>query len=144
MTIKQLINGKVAALSTTHSFVNCEESYANMITDETLTPVVLLAMPTIVKPRIDVGGRYVEVYDCLLFVLRKSQLDDNDTVQESTFETAKSTIRELMLRLEDDSTNVNGLQLGQINQVFHVQDCERSGASINFSLEIRNSQSVCV
>ena len=144
MTIKQLISGKVTALSTTHSFVNCEEGYANMITDETLTPVVFLAMPTIVKPRIEVGGRYVEVYECLLFVLRKSQLDDSDTVQEATFETAKATIRELMLRLEDDSDNVVNLQLNGIEQVFHVQDCERSGASIKFSLEIRNNSSVCV
>ena len=144
MTIKQLISGKVTALSTTHTFVNCEDSYANMITDESLIPVVMLAMPTIVKPRIETGGRYVEVYECLIFVLRKSQLDDSDTIQEATFETAKATIRELMLRIDNDSDNVANLQLNGIEQVFHVHDCDRSGASIKFSLEIRNTDSVCV
>lgn len=147
MTIKQLISSKVSTLtsnSLTYAFSNCEKSYDNMLNDETLTPYILLAMPTIVTPKIVNGGRWVEVYECLVFALFKSQLDDSDIIQEQTFNNAKNVLRELLIKLENDEINVANLVIGKIEQVQHMNDCDRSGALINFSLEIINDDSVCV
>jgi hypothetical protein len=147
MTIKQLISGKVSLLTTNggiYSFVNCEESYSNMMYDETTKPYVMLAMPTILRPKIVMGGGWVEVYECLVSFLFKSQLDDNEIVQSTHFENAKTGIRELMIRLENDVDNVRNLNIQSIEQIQHVDDCNRSGAFVKFSFEIINSDGVCV
>jgi len=146
MTIKQLISGKVALLTAngeTYTFLHSESEYQNMISDEAVFPCVYLDMPMKFKPVITPSGMYQMTYICYLLVVFKSELDDNDTQQETIFVKAQNAVRQFILSLDSDTDNVRDLVIGEVVQVQNAIGSNLGGAVLPFSLRIINYDGIC-
>jgi len=146
MTIKQLVSGKVSSMhsnSATYTFLHSETQFQNLMADEQLLPCVYLDMPMKYTPKIAITGAFQETYICVALFLFKSELDDNDTQQESTFIKAKTAQREFQISLENDVDNVRELKVETCVQVLNLFDTNMSGVMMPFSLRMINTDGVC-
>jgi hypothetical protein len=75
--------------------------------------------------------------------LFKSELDYNDTQQESIFIKAENAQREFQIALENDVDNVRDLSVDTCVQVQNLFDTNMSGVMMPFSLRMINSDGVC-
>jgi|688.fasta_scaffold817195_2 hypothetical protein len=146
MTIKQLVKGHVDNMtsnSASYTFLHSETQFQNLMADEQLLPCVYLDMPMKYTPKIAITGAFQETYICVALFLFKSELDDNDTQQESTFIKAKTAQREFQIALENDVDNVRELKVETCVQVLNLFDTNMSGVMMPFSLRIINTDGVC-
>ena len=146
MTIKQLISSHVALMSAnsmTYTFLHSETQFQNLMADEQLLPAVYLDMPMKYTPMIMSTGAFQKTYICVALFLFKSELDDNDTQQESTFIKAKTAQREFQIALENDVDNVRELKVETCVQVLNLFDTNMSGVMMPFSLRMINTDGVC-
>jgi len=146
MTIKQLVKGHVdnmASNSASYTFLHSETQFQNLMADEQLLPCVYLDMPMKYTPKIAITGAFQETYICVALFLFKSELDDNDTQQESTFIKAKTAQREFQIALENDVDNVRELKVETCVQVLNLFDTNMSGVMMPFSLRMINTDGVC-
>jgi hypothetical protein len=146
MTIKQLVKGHVDNMtsnSASYTFLHSETQFQNLMADEQLLPCVYLDMPMKYTPKIAITGAFQETYICVALFLFKSELDDNDTQQESTFIKAKTAQREFQIALENDVDNVRELKVETCVQVLNLFDTNMSGVMMPFSLRMINSDGVC-
>jgi len=146
MTIKQLVSGKVSSMhsnSATYTFLHSETQFQNLMADEQLLPCVYLDMPMKYTPKIMNTGAFQRTYICVALFLFKSELDDNDTQQESIFVKAENAQREFQILLENDVDNVRDLSVDTCVQVQNLFDTNMSGIMMPFSLRMINSDGVC-
>jgi hypothetical protein len=146
MTIKQLVKGHVDNMtsnSASYTFLHSETQFQNLMADEQLLPCVYLDMPMKYTPKIAITGAFQETYICVALFLFKSELDDNDTQQESTFIKAKTAQREFQIALENDVDNVRELKVETCVQVLNLFDTNMSGVMMPFSLRMINTDGVC-
>ena len=146
MTIKQLISSHVALMSSnseTYTFLHSETQFQNLMADEQLLPCVYLDMPIKYTPKIMSTGAFQRTYICVALFLFKSELDDNDTQQESIFVKAENAQREFQILLENDVDNVRDLSVDTCVQVQNLFDTNMSGIMMPFSLRMINSDGVC-
>lgn len=145
MTIEDLIEDIVSGLTANgvdYEFLSSEESYANALSDEFTNPMILL-LPVVYDAEIKTGGHWSEVSECMIIVTFKSNLDDNPTKQREYVEKAKLAIKEIILKI-DDNEDVTNLKMNKIRPLLNFTDVNRSGASIDFTFELRNNTSVCI
>ena len=146
MTIKQLVKGHVDNMvsnSESYTFLHSETQFQNLMADEQILPAVYLDMPMKYTPKIAITGAFQETYICVALFLFKSELDDNDTQQESTFIKAKTAQREFQIALENDVDNVRELKVETCVQVLNLFDTNMSGVMMPFSLRMINTDGVC-
>ena len=146
MTIKQLVSDKVALMTSnneTYTFLHSETQFQNLMADEQLLPAVYLDMPMKYTPKIMSTGAFQRTYICVALFLFKSELDDNDTQQESIFIKAENAQREFQIALENDVDNVRELKVETCVQVLNLFDTNMSGVMMPFSLRMINTDGVC-
>lgn len=146
MTIKQLISSHVATMSAnseSYTFLHSETQFQNLMADEQILPAVYLDMPMKYTPNITITGAFQKTYICVALFLFKSELDDNDTQQESIFVKAENAQREFQILLENDVDNVRDLKVETCVQVQNLFDTNMSGVMMPFSLRMINSDGVC-
>jgi hypothetical protein len=147
MTIKQLVNGHVNNMtsnSESYTFLHSETQFQNLMADEQILPAVYLDMPMKYTPTIAITGAFQRTYICVALFLFKSELDDNDTQQESIFVKAENAQREFQILLENDVDNVRDLKVETCVQVQNLFDTNMSGVMMPFSLRMINSDGVCI
>ncbi len=146
MTIKQLVKGHVDNMtsnSESYTFLHSETQFQNLMADEQILPAVYLDMPMKYTPKIMNTGAFQRTYICVALFLFKSELDDNDTQQESIFIKAENAQREFQIALENDVDNVRDLSVDTCVQVLNLFDTNMSGIMMPFSLRIINNDGVC-
>jgi hypothetical protein len=147
MTIKQLISSHVALMTSngeTYTFLHSETQFQNLMADEQLLPCVYLDMPMKYTPMIMSTGAFQKTYICVALFLFKSELDDNDTQQESIFVQAEAAQREFQISLENDVNNVRDLKVDTCVQVQNLFDTNMSGIMMPFTLRMINEEGVCL
>jgi hypothetical protein len=141
------VNGK------TFTFGHTQQSVQNINADSVELPVVFLNMPVKYTPNVTASGFIEYKFQCELWFLYKSNLDDNghfntspETISEQQqieiFEQALAAQRQF-INLLPKSTDVKSHQAKQAIQVQHIFDADLSGVYCTIEIEPLDYSGVC-
>jgi hypothetical protein len=135
------------------SFGHTQQSVQNINADQISLPVVFLNMPVKYKPVITNTGFIKYTFQCEVWFLYKSNIDDGGGLNESgetiaeqqqieIFNKALAAQRQF-LNLLQKSTDVKDYSAGDAIQVQHVFDADLSGVYSTVTIEPLDYSGVC-
>lgn len=125
-------------------FYHGSTQFQNLIADEQTLPALYLDQPIINDYNLSSSGYISATYPIKLMFLYKSELDYTTTQHDTNcIQPAEAKIREFISRCQENTsidliTNINGFEF------INIFDCNTSGKGLNITIQLNNTDSVCI
>lgn len=146
MTIKELIEGIVSSITVngdSFTFLHADKGWQNLISDESIFPVVYLDDPIAWKYSFTMGSVLEREYDLKILIGYKTELDFNPEEHQTEVEKAVNCCQQLInsLRQNKDIKIIKDVAGIEFTNAF---DVNLSGVILYIKLHHRNSNPICV
>lgn len=146
MTAESLVKSLVEQMSAngfSYSFHSVSGDEQEIVSADVELPVVFLGRPMKYKPQILISGHFRKIYICTALIVFQDSFGNTEEQKNQILDYSHDAQRELHLLL-DNSPFVKNLTVEVCPEVKNFTSAVLSGIMMNFSFEMKNTDSVCL
>jgi len=136
------IKSIVESLSPSVTFAEGEESWVNLISDNSVLPAIYLYHPLASEDALTSAGTVKEYYKLMFLICDKDTLDSTPTEMTAIIKRMRLLKNKLIISLSNNE-NVKDIKNIITNDVEKEFDAVLTGVVTNFSIELFNTDSIC-